>query len=171
MSNTDIVGSSVEVRTGENIIAIPDRKKWNRFVPFSRSWREHKKAQKVSAETVEPQAQVNPAQVPETQVRAGAITAAAVATQTETAIQPQTGRTLAQYPHYKDRDTAGRSPPQQTTYRPYPRNEYIGGKRVLAQYGHYDDKWAVGQAPPPQSAYRPYPTRQYVNGHRVLAQY
>jgi hypothetical protein len=68
-----------------------------------------------------------------------------LATQTKTNIEPrnQVEKTLAQYPYHDGKGATGWVPPNRSPDRPYPRNEFVRGKRVLAQYPHHDNKGAV----------------------------
>ena len=120
------------------------------LIPFTRSWREHRKARKESPEIMTitngeaaREVEVSPPQTAPIQLP----TSKAVTT-TQTATEPhsQKGKTekiLAQYGHHDNKGAVGWVAPTSSADRPYPRREYVNGQRILAQYGHHDNKWAV----------------------------
>jgi len=137
----------------EGIDTVHGKTKWSRIFPFSRSWRQQRKARKMSSMAIiePPISQVEePALLSQRnqQTEVAATPKAAktrLATQTKTNIEPrnQVEKILAQYPYHDGKGATGWVPSNRSPDRPYPRNEFVRGKRVLAQYPHHDNKGAV----------------------------
>ena len=113
------------------------------LIPFTRSWRENRKARNESPEIM---ATTNREAAKEAEVSTPQTSNAV--TKTQTATEPhsrkeKTQKTLAQYGHHDNKGAVGWVAPVSSAYRPYPRQQYVNGQRVLAQYGHHDNKWAV----------------------------
>ena len=120
------------------------------LIPFTRSWREHRKALKESPDimTVRNGEAAKKAQVSPPQTVPIQLTTKNDVTKTQTATVPhsrkeKTEKILAQYGHHDNKGAVGWVAPTSSADRPYPRREYVNGQRVLAQYGHHDNKWAV----------------------------
>lgn len=126
---------------------------WTRIFPFSRSWREQRKAHKIGsiAAVGPPNSRIEePDRLPQSNQHSEvAATPKAnqtrLATQIKTNIEPQNRleKTLAQYAYHDNKGSTGWSPPTPSPDRPCPRNEFVRGKRVVAHYPHYDNKGAV----------------------------
>jgi hypothetical protein len=184
-----LLGTTAEAGKTEPLDVRSNGKKWNRFIPFTRSWKEQRKARKTGPEIVigndsqTPEDAVAPSLPPEQQPEPEVVEplqqkapppapATRVATlEPPTRPQTKTEKILAQYGHHDNKGAVGWTPPEPSVDRPYPVREYVGGKKVLAQYAHHDNKGAVGWTAPAPSADRPYPIRQTVGGKKVLAQY
>ncbi len=120
------------------------------LIPFTRSWREHRKARKESPDimTVRNREAAKEAQVSPPQTVPIQLTTNNAVTKTQTATEPhsrkeKTEKILAQYGHHDNKGAVGWVAPTSSADRSYPRREYVNGQRVLAQYGHHDNKWAV----------------------------
>lgn len=120
------------------------------LIPFTRSWREHRKARKESPEIMtirngEPgkEAEVStPQTVPIQLPTSNALTKAQTVTEHQSR-KEKTEKILAQYGYHDNTGAVGWVAPASSADRPYPRRQYVNGQRVLAQYGHHDNKWAV----------------------------
>ena len=120
------------------------------LIPFTRSWREHRKARKESPEitAIRNREAAKEAEVSTPQTVPIQLTTSNAVTKTQTATEPhsrkeKTEKTLAQYGHHDNKGAVGWVAPVSSADRPYPRQQYVNGQRVLAQYGHHDNKWAV----------------------------
>ncbi len=120
------------------------------LIPFTRSWRERRRARKESPEIMivinreaAEEAEVSPPQtVPIQLTMNNAVTKTQMATEPHSR-KEKTEKTLAQYGHHEGKGAAGWVALISSADRPYPRRQYVNGQRVLAQYGHHDNKWAV----------------------------
>ncbi|KAK0513423.1 hypothetical protein JMJ35_004409 [Cladonia borealis] len=101
------------------------------LIPFTRSWRQHRKARKESPEimAIRNTEAAKEAEVSTPQTVPIQLTTSNAVTKTQTATEP-----------YSRKEKTEKNP---SPIWPYPRREYVNGHRVLAQYGHHDNKWAV----------------------------
>lgn len=172
--NYHIAAAVIEALTASNgagergrqeAVEIGNNVKWRQRIPFSKPWREQRKARKMhmallsvgnSEETPKrattlhqpSQHQFIPEVATEIQREPPALhrhvptTTVLLDDQTQTNIAKDQ-KILAQYPHYDNKGAVGAARVSPSPDRPYPYREYVNGKRVLAQYGHHDNKWAV----------------------------
>ena len=141
-------GDKAEMKETSDMTA--KKKRRMPLIPFTRSWREQRKARKESLETMSiinreaaKEADVSPPQtVPIQLTTSNAVTKTQMATEPHSR-KEKSEKILAQYGHHDNKGAVGWVAPTSSADRPYPRRQYVNGQRVLAQYGHHDNKWAV----------------------------